>query len=195
MAEKEQEFELNLSQYVQILSRRRWIIVLVFVPVAGIAAAYAFLTPPVYRATTVINIEKEIGSAVQKDNIVKGQDDAYFSTQHKLIKSDSALNHVFDELNLSGKKGFSDGVKSLEGAVTVLPESGTRLCDVSADSTDPRLAVAISKALSQYFVDQNPEQQALHVERRLGRPAAPHERRAASEKHQRVPSLPSSITR
>ena len=155
MADTEQDVEINLSQYVEIVFRRRWIILLIFVLVFGLAAAYAFMTPPVFRATTVINIERETGSAVQSQNIGEGEDESYFATQYKLIASDTALRRIYADLNLGNTKDFSSGLKGLASAVSVTPEPGTRLCDVNVDSTDPQLAMEISKTLAQYFVEQN----------------------------------------
>ena len=155
MADTEQDVELNLSQYVEVILRRRWIILFIFVVVFAAAAAYAFLTPPVFRATTVINIERETGSAVQSQNIGEGQDDSYFNTQYKLIASDTALRRVYVDLKLSETKDFSSGLKALQDAIAVTPEPGTRLCDVNADSTNPQLAMQISSTLAQYFVEQN----------------------------------------
>jgi capsular exopolysaccharide synthesis family protein len=151
----EQDIEINLSQYVEILLRRRWIILAIFVVVVSLASYYAFMTAPVFRATTVINIERETGSAVQSQNIGEGQDDSYFATQYKLIASETALRQIYADMNLANTKDFSSGLKSLETAITVIPEPGTRLCDVNADSTNPQLAMKISQALAQHFVEQN----------------------------------------
>ncbi len=131
------------------------IIILIAVLVFAAAAAYVVVTPPVFRATTVINIERESGTAVQSQNIGEGEDDAYFGTQYKLIASDTALERVYTDLKLSQTKSFSSGLKALQGAVTVIPEPGTRLCDINVDSTDPQLAMKISGTLAQYFVEQN----------------------------------------
>ncbi|MFI5361863.1 MAG: GumC family protein [Elusimicrobiota bacterium] len=155
MEDIDQNVELNLSQYLEIALRRRWIIIIISVVIFAAAAAYAFLTPPVFRATTVINIERETGSSVQSANIGEGQDDSYFNTQYKLIASDTAMRTVYADLKLAETKDFSGGLKSLESAVTVLPVPGTRLCNVNVDSTNPQLAMEISKTLSQYFVEQN----------------------------------------
>jgi capsular exopolysaccharide synthesis family protein len=155
MAENEQDIELNIAQYVEILFRRRWIIIIISVVVFSAAAAYGFLTPPVFRATTVLNIERETGSAVQSQNIGEGQDDSYFNTQYKLIASDTALQRVYDDLKLSQTRSFGSGLKSLASAVAVVPEPGTRLCDINVDSTDPGLAVDVSKTLAQNFVESN----------------------------------------
>jgi capsular exopolysaccharide synthesis family protein len=155
MTDSAQEVELNLSQYVEILFRRRWIILVIAVLVFAASAVYIYVTPPVFRATTVLNIERESGTAVQSQNIGEGEDDSYFNTQYKLIASDTALQRVYDDLKLGRTKNFSSGIKSLESAVAVAPEPGTRLCDINVDSTDPQLAVDISKALAEYFVESN----------------------------------------
>jgi capsular exopolysaccharide synthesis family protein len=155
MADTEQDVELDVSHYVEILFRRRWIVILITILVASAAVAYGFLTPPVFRASTVIDIERETGNAVQIQNAGEGEDDSYFNTQYKLIASDTALQRVYDDLKLSQTKDFSGGLKPLTAAVAVVPEQGTRLCDINVDSTDPQLAVDISKTLAQYFVESN----------------------------------------
>lgn len=155
MAETEQDVEINLSQYVEIVSRRRWIILAIFVLVFAAAAAYAFLWPPVFRATTVLSIEREVNSSVQNQNVGEGQDDEYFETQFKLIASETALRRVYADLKLSDSKDFSSGMEPLRRAVTVTSVPLTRLCNVNADSTSPQLAMKISNTLAQYFVEQN----------------------------------------
>src|ERR1700757_4761594 len=98
-AHTEQDVELSLAQYVEIVSRRRWIVVIISVLVFAAAAAYAFLWPPVFRATTVLSIEKESGNSVQSQIIGDTQDEEYFETQFKLIASETALRRVYADLN------------------------------------------------------------------------------------------------
>ena len=62
MAEIEQEIDFNLSQYLTILSRRRWIVVSVALLVFATSVCYVTFWPPIFRATTVLNIERENGS-------------------------------------------------------------------------------------------------------------------------------------
>ena len=154
MAEIEQDVELNLSQYAEILLRRRWIVVLVSVLVFGGAASYAFLWPPIFRASTTLNIEKESKNSVQV-GLNDAQDDQYFDTQYKLITSDTQMRRVYADLNLAQTKDFAKGLESLKAAVSVVPVLHTRLASVNADSTDPQLAMRISSTLAQYFVEQN----------------------------------------
>ncbi len=156
MAETEQDIELNLSQYVEILLRRRWVVIGASILVFGAAATYAFFWPPIFRASTSLNIERESKNSVQNaPGLGDIQDDQYFDTQYKLITSDTQLRRVYNDLSLSATKDFAKGVESLKSAVSVVPLPHTRLCNVNADSTDPQLAMKISSTLAQYFVESN----------------------------------------
>ncbi|HXT00441.1 MAG TPA: polysaccharide biosynthesis tyrosine autokinase [Elusimicrobiota bacterium] len=153
--EDEQEIELSLSEYFEVISRRRWIVLLIASLSFGASAYYAFYSAPVFRATTTLSIEKESGNAVQGQYVGEGQDDEYFETQFKLIASETQLRRVYADLQLADTKEFFSGLKSLKDSVSVLPVPHTRLANVNADSTSPQLAMRISSTLAQYFVEQN----------------------------------------
>jgi capsular exopolysaccharide synthesis family protein len=158
MGDIEQDIELNLSQYVEVILRRRWIVALISLLVLGSAVGYAFYSSPVFRATTVLNIERENSNPVptqSQQSSTEGQDEAYFDTQAKLIVSDTALRHVYKELNLAASRDFHAGVRALKDSVSASPVAHTRLCNINADSTEPQLAMKISTLLAQYFVEQN----------------------------------------
>jgi capsular exopolysaccharide synthesis family protein len=151
----EHDDDISLGQYLEIVSRRRWIVLAVSVLVFAAAASYAFLWPPVFRATTVLNIEKESKTSVQTNPMLDGQDDEYFDTQFKLITSETALRRVYADLKLASTQDFGSGLEALKGAVTVTRVPRTRLANVNVDSTNPQLAMELSRTLSQYFVEQN----------------------------------------
>lgn len=155
MADNEQEVELNLAQYVEIVLRRRWIVVVIASSVFIGAAAYAFLSKPIFRSSTLLNIERVNKSSAVQAPSMEEQDAEYFETQFKLITSDSQLQRVYDDLKLANTPDFGAGLAFLRDAVTVAPMPHTRLCNVNAESTDPALAMKISSTLSQYFVEQN----------------------------------------
>ena len=154
MAETEQDVELNLAQYVEAIARRRWIVALVAFAVFAGSAGYAFYWPPVFRATTVVNIERE-NNIITNSATVGVQDEDYFATQYKLITSDTQLNRVYSDLGLAASRDFAKGLEKLRGAVSVTPVPRTRLSQIHVESTDPQLAVKISGTLAQYFVEQN----------------------------------------
>ena len=155
MPDAEQDVEISLAQYVEILSRRRWIVAAVASAVFIFAAAYAFLSAPVFRAGTLLNVERANKGIAQQGVGVESDDDEYFQTQYKLITSDTSLDRAYSALKLANYRDFSSGLQSLREAVSIVPVPKTRLCYVNADSTDPQLAMEISHTLSQYFVEQN----------------------------------------
>jgi capsular exopolysaccharide synthesis family protein len=154
-ADAEQDVEINLAQYVEIVSRRRWIALLIAAAVFLSAAAYAFLSTPVFRAGTLLNVERANKGIAQQGAGLESDDDEYFQTQYKLITSDTSLERAYAALRLADTRDFGDGLYALRAAVTIVPVPKTRLCYVNADSTDPRLAMEISQTLSEYFVEQN----------------------------------------
>lgn len=154
MAENEQEIDFNLTHYLGILSRRRWVVLLVSVSVFGASLWYVLYWPPVFRATTVINIERESGNQAPGQGLTEVQDDDYFGTQFKMITSDTAMRRVFSDLGLANSKDLNS-IGALTNAVSVVQVPRTRLCRVNVESTDPRLAMKVSSTLSQYFVEQN----------------------------------------
>lgn len=147
--------EISFGQYVEIVSRRRWIVLAVSFGVFAAAAAYAFLSAPVFRASTVLNIEKEQRNSVETLAGTESQDDEYFDTQFRLITSDTALRRVYGDLRLENTQDFGGGVDKLRKAVSVTRVPRTRLANVNADSTNPQLAMEISRTLAQLFVESN----------------------------------------
>jgi len=150
----EAEADLNLSQALAMLARRRWIVISVAVLVFAASVCYVTFSPPVFRATTVLNIEREGGNSAAGPGVSAVQDEEYFETQHKLITSDTALRRVHAGLALSSSRDFPT-VGALRDAISVAPVMKTRLCRVNVDGTDPRLAMKVSIALSQHFVEDN----------------------------------------
>lgn len=155
MADNDQEVDFDLSYYLAVLARRRWIVLLIASATFIGSLCYVVYTPPVFRATTVLNIERESGSGTAPgQGVMEVQDDDYFGTQFKLITSQTALKRVYLDLGLSTAKDLNT-MGALAKAISVVQVPRTRLCHVNVDSTDPQLAMKVSSTLSQYFVEQN----------------------------------------
>ena len=52
--------EINLRDYLQVIWRRKWVIVLVFVLVVCTTLAYSLWMRPVYQASAVVEIRKPV---------------------------------------------------------------------------------------------------------------------------------------
>jgi capsular exopolysaccharide synthesis family protein len=149
--------ELDFTYYVDVMLRRRWIVLAAFFAIVVSTFLYTFTARPVYQASALLVIEKERGGAVQSGSMVENSNDDYYQTQYKLLQSRSLLQRIYDDLSLAETADFSQprGILKLHKAVTISPVMRSRLVYVRVDSHDAKLAAAIANRLSDAFVEQN----------------------------------------
>ena len=151
--------ELDLSHYLDVILRRRWIVISSFTIVFLSTLLYTFTVRPVYQAGTMLVIEKERGgSAVSADGtMVESSNEDYYQTQYKLLKSEALLQAVYDKLDLAHTDDFGEpnARVKFEKAVVISPVIRSRLVYVFVDSHDPALAARVANGLAQTFVEQN----------------------------------------
>src|SRR3954469_17696140 len=164
---EEHQSESPLSQYLQILFRRRWI-VLAFIVAGVLTALYLTLNvTPLYRATTKLEIAREAAKVVKVDDVEPGESSRnleFYQTQYGLLKARSLAELVVRKLRLSENDTFMYGYtrskppkmtaadralrrarfeRSAAGTLlshlTVAPVRNSSLVDVSFDSPDPAL--------------------------------------------------------
>ena len=96
--------EIDLLAYWRILVKRRRLIASVLAGVVALALLATLTATPIYRATTVLQLDKEGIQVVQVDGIQPGDDrgfdPAFLQTQYELIKSRSLAERVANELGL-----------------------------------------------------------------------------------------------
>lgn len=155
----EKELEFDLSAYIEMFMRRRWIVLSVWVSVIIVAALVTFNTRPVYQAQAMLVIEKERGSNViyQGVSTVERGNEDYYQTQYKLLKSEATLKTVHKRLNLDSVPEFAGvyGYLKLNKPVTIAPVPRSRLVYVKADSFDPLLASKIANMVANVYIEQN----------------------------------------
>ncbi len=154
--------ELDLSHYLDVLLRRRWIVISGFTIVFVSVLLYTFTVRPVFEGSALLVIEKERGgggsAGISADGtMVESNNLDYYETQYKLLKSDSLIQQVYDKLNLGQTGDFAQphGPRKLGNAIRVAPILRSRLVYVKADSHDAALAARIANGLVQTFVEQN----------------------------------------
>jgi len=131
------EFDIDLRHYLQVLSRRRWIILSVFAMTTLGSALYVYTARPVYSATALVLIEKERRQQVYAEgSVVESSDADYYQTQYQLLKSRSLLKRVHEQLGLKNTEDFPTP-DALAGAVSVQPVRQSRLVQVVAESHWP----------------------------------------------------------
>lgn len=148
--------EFNFTYYLDVILRRRWVVLAAFTIIFVSTAIITYTTRPVYQATSLLIIEKERGGGQsQSGSMVENSNDDYYQTQYKLLQSRSLLERVYADMALEKTVDFAGGVITLQNAVTISPVVRSRLVNVRVDSHDAKLAAAVANRLSDAFVEQN----------------------------------------
>ena len=133
--------ESQVKKFLAICRRRVWLIVTSLVVVTVTVGLVTLRTQPVYRATSQILIEKEDPKVVGFEDVYKldAQNNDYYQTQYRLIKSRCLLEQVLDRFSREKltESQHAAGVVALARRVEVEPVRGSRLVNVSLDGHEP----------------------------------------------------------
>ena len=110
--------ELHLTDYVRVLSKRRWPALTVAASVLVLTTLYTFTTTPIYEARVQILIEKEASNVVMfKEAVEQSQlTDDYYQTQYRILQSRALARRTINDLNLWNSPEFADAPGRLGGA-------------------------------------------------------------------------------
>ena len=155
----ENELEFDISYYLELILRRRWVALSVFVSVVIVVALVTFNTRPVFQSQALLVIEKERGNNViyQGGPTVERGNDDYYQTQYKLLKSEALLKTVYQRLNLESIPEYAGvyGYRKLIKPVAIAPVPRSRLVYIKVDSFDPVLSANIANEVAKVFIEQN----------------------------------------
>lgn len=140
---------LELRHYLEILKRRRWLIIEATVVVALVAGIFSALKTPVYRAEAEVLLRpndprEQIGDQVSRSPVDL---DRYASGQIDVIKSRSVLSAAAKTL------GSGTTVADLEAAVGADNGTGSDKITVSAKDTDKLWARDAANAVTKAYVE------------------------------------------
>jgi succinoglycan biosynthesis transport protein ExoP len=174
---------LDIKEFWRTLVQQRYLIFLSIAIALVISITISLLTKPIYRATTVIEIERQLANvtgigALNADDPRDNRD--FYQTQYELIKSRSIAKEVIEKLNLVQSmqpSGLKTNIKNLLGlkseldyegifieGITVEPVNTSRLVRISYDAGSPQQATLIVNTLADVFVQSNLKRSARTAE-------------------------------
>ena len=111
--ETTKEQEIDVRQYIRVLSKRRWVVIAVFMLIVIMAAIYSFTAVPIYQAKARIVIEKENPNlvSIQEVMAVDSTGTDYYQTQYNIIESRTVAREVIRRLNLDKNPEFMPGTE------------------------------------------------------------------------------------
>lgn len=150
--------ELDLSEIINIIFKRFWLIVgLVVLGLIGAVLANSFMRP-MYEATALLMINQEDAGKIDSSRYGSFMsEEDYYRTQYQLLESRSLLEQVYNKLDLDQYEQFAmpGGVGKLHGALTISPITRSRLVNVRVRAYDPQLAAEIANTVADTFVQDN----------------------------------------
>jgi polysaccharide biosynthesis transport protein len=172
--------ELHLAEYWQMLVRRWRLVALCVTLAVVLGAVYSLAAKPTYRATVVLDVEREGGGSVEVGPVPsRGYDMEYLPTQKELIQSREVAERVVRKLNLASNPEFvgvkkknplrpGTGAKPTAGSAAqdiaaaaiklqrvteVVTVRGTRLFELSCVGSSPKLAADIANSIAAAYIE------------------------------------------
>lgn len=153
--------EPHLFDYIEVLRRRRWIVIAAFLGTLLSTGIFTFTATPIYEASTIIQIEEKKGPTVSFSelpiNLGLAQLDP-LKTEAEIMKSRTIIGRVVEGVLPNEGDEQSTLQKRIEGLQRVIkaePIKGTNLLRISLQNEDPERAAKILNRLSYEYIEQN----------------------------------------
>ncbi len=151
-----QEEEIDLREYINVLLKRKGIIILIFL-IAVITAALVsyFYLKPVYEASTILMISKPKYQVELEPKIqTQFTPEVSLATYESLIKDREIEEEVIKKLNLD-QPPYELTPDNLQGMITIESLKNTNLIKMNLQTGDPKLAKDIANVWAALFVEKN----------------------------------------
>jgi succinoglycan biosynthesis transport protein ExoP len=175
--------EVHFAEYWAVVVKRRRLIGICVALALVIGAAVSILSRPTYRATTVLDIEKDKASPVDISSSPQAAsyDPEFLPTQTRLMRSREVAERAVRRLNLAEnadfnppKKGifsFASGgdgeaapkdaiartASNVQAGIDIVSVRGTNLVELSYIANSPKVAADVANAIADAYVDWNLE--------------------------------------
>jgi capsular exopolysaccharide synthesis family protein len=151
--------EIHLWDYVNIVLKRLYVAVSIFLTVVLLGAVYSWTRTPQYRASSRILLQKQgLNLTRMADTLnltsAPARDTEFLPTQIKLITSRPVLEEVLHKTGLDKKEAFKeakDPIAKLARMIEVRQIRNALLVDVSVERPDPQEAADIVNSIVTSF--------------------------------------------
>jgi capsular exopolysaccharide synthesis family protein len=175
-----QEPQIDLREYWNILLKRRWTVLAVFVAAVTLAAIFTLRQKKIYEARASVIIElvapQVLGNVREVYNLGAGSywsNKEYYETQYKVITSRAVAQRVVQLLKLEGNRGFLelerlspeeqklvldsdlDYPELVRDAISVEPVKDSRMAYIKARHGDPKWAKRLADTVVNAYRDYN----------------------------------------
>lgn len=178
----EEEPSIPIAEYWAMILRRKRLIALIVFLVTTASVVAAMLGTPMYRATVLLNVERERSSSALDLGASPGYvapDPEFAPTQRDLMRSREVANRVVERLRLLDRAAAADRAQAPAGesptraaedasiavqtSISTQARRGTNLVELSVVQPDPKLAADMANAVAEAYIAWNIESKYLVV--------------------------------
>ena len=135
-----QEKEIHLSEYIEILTKRKTLIILFFILTLSVTILITLKATPIYESTSQLIIDKEKNTSPITGERMEfegyASENLTFQTHFKLIKSTPVIHNVVATLRLDQMEEEDLEISFIRNLIRQLKEN-LKLLLSSFDTTDP----------------------------------------------------------
>ncbi|MEW6068890.1 MAG: polysaccharide biosynthesis tyrosine autokinase [Nitrospirota bacterium] len=153
--------EVHLRDYLQVLIRRKWVVITFLVVVVTTVIIGTFMMSPQYKATVTIKIDKENPNILAFKDVVGVErvEEDYYQTQYKILKSRNLAKRVIRSQRLNTNPEFVPAEKKKEDK----PDNNPLLKQDNPLEDDGISSDLIDSFLARMDVDPVPKSRLVNV--------------------------------
>lgn len=151
---------LTLQDFIELIFRRKWWLILIFITGTSIAVTISYVLPPVYRSSTLILVERQkVPEDYVKPTVTSTIEDR-LNTISQQIMSRRNLEEIIAQFHLYQKEGTT---LSQEDAVDLMRNNieakvigmGKDAFTISFTGSDPKTVMGVTNSLASLFIEEN----------------------------------------
>lgn len=209
--------QINISQYMRVIRRRKWYFIIPAVLVLGISVCVAMALPAVYKSEATILVERQMIPEELVQSTVSGYVEEHLQTIKQVILSRSNLLEIINRFDLHPEMRKSSPTEKLISkmredisleplhAEVSNPQTGRQATATIAftivyEGNDPRTVAKVANTLASQLIEENSRQREHKAEstvkflhdqlEQINQQLAATEEHIASFKNQHLHSLP-----
>lgn len=160
---QQNQLPITPAQVIDILIRRRWIIIIPICITLTVGLYQALTLPRTYMAQTSILVQAQTVPESYVQSIVSSDINSRISTISQQILSLSNLEKIIDEFGLFQEEGskniyLEDKIEVMRKRITVnlsRAKTGSEAFTISYRGKDPERVMRITNTLTSFFMDEN----------------------------------------
>ncbi len=160
---QQNQIPITPAEVIDILSRRRWIVIIPLCITLTVGLYLALTTPRTYMAETSILVQAQTVPGSYVRSIVSTGIDSRISTISQQIMSMSNLEKIIDQFGLFEEEGaknmyLEDKIEAMRKRISVKlsrARSGADAFTISYKGKDPNRVMRITNTLTSFFMDEN----------------------------------------